>query len=315
MDIELALQDRRRYKAVFSKLRRKARQEPYRLNSSPVFKPISLEWVLRSEKEITRSLLRQICKRNYLPSPASCNEVSVDKKRILYSMAWPDRICEAVLAGIIAEIIEPKLNSRLFSFRSGLSNLQAVNEAAKFFSDGIKLGPLFILKLDVSQYGESIDQEILFRKLHNVLGEQSEYTFSLLKSFLAPYYRTVGKQKLNKLKAGIPAGFALTPVCENLYLSELDDAMSLVEGLFYCRFGDDILAVHSDPGVVDSVKSTILGLLDSMKLTVKKEKQRSVVIGSKLSIDVGKSVFHAAPSIDYLGFRIDPSGKDFLITQ
>ena len=120
------------YSVLFERLRKKARQSPRRRNSHPVCRHLSLNWILNNEALVTRQLVREIRARNYQPLPCTRSEVLLDKRRLLYSLSWPDRIVENLTADLLQRALEPLFSDRLFSFRKGRSNYLAVQDVGGY---------------------------------------------------------------------------------------------------------------------------------------------------------------------------------------
>jgi hypothetical protein len=98
---------------------------------------------------------------------------------------------------------------------------------------------------------------------------------------------------------GLPTGSALVPPIENLYLGEVDRAMTSVEGVFYARYGDDMLLAHENRQVVEGALATLEGITTALGLSLHK---RSPLFFN----GAGREGAHV---IDYLGCRIGFDGS------
>ena len=311
MDLYAELKDRKNYAAVFADLREKAREAPYRLSSRPVRKAISLEWILAEESLVTGRLLRAIRRRKYLPQEGRRNEIQLDKKRRIYALCWPDKIVEAVMARALAAAVEGQLSQRLFSYRKGRSNLLAVQSLAEYFKLNAARGvPVFVIKRDVDHFGESIRVGTLLEKIQAVIGEQDPYADTLLRSFLRPRFRDSAGDEILTLKQGLPDGFAITTVCENLYLTEVDKAMEVESDALYCRYGDDIMLAHTSPQRALHLAEVLQNRVGRLGLEFKKEKMKNVCLTAGPA--KAESPFVLGRSLDYLGFNISAGGEIFL---
>lgn len=304
---------RERYRQVFSHLRDKVRAEPYRLESAPINKNFSLRWALTAEDEITSFLIKEIKRKKYQPDVCRVAEVELDKKRKLYSFSWPDKIFELMLGRLLGESLEPFLSERVFSFRRGYSNFQAVREFSEFIKQQLSVSQeLYVVKRDIADFGDTIDSTLLLGKIKAVLGQQEPYAYQLIDLFLRPYFIDAKAKTKQRLTKGLPTGCSITPVCENFYLTELDAHCSAINDGFYCRYGDDILFVHAVQSVAKDCALQMEQILAGHKLEFRQEKMQNTFFSKNMTSDATKGGFSSATSIDYLGFNINFEGEIFL---
>ena len=163
-----------------------------------------------------------------------------EKVRTIYTASWPDRIILMGIQALLSRHFEPLYSNRLYSFRKGRGTFQA-HQAFHVF---LKKHPhAWVAKRDITQYGDSISQEILYQKLNQHIPTESHpRLYTLLRQALAPEFIDAENQR-GQVTAGIPSGSPLTPVLENFYLMELDQEMDDIcnqdHSCFYARYGDD----------------------------------------------------------------------------
>ena len=313
MNFFQALCNPENFNAIFTRLRQRCASDPFLRSRSPASQHLTLEWILQAEDLVTASLVRELRSRRYRPGVSIRSTVKADKDREIYSLAWPDKIVEALLAKLLSETIAPSLHRRLFSFRKGLSNIIALKDFAAYLAKQCPdTAPIYIVKRDVAAYGDSINQTMLFSKLAKIVGAQDPYVLQLLQAFLATQFRTTTSAEVCNLSHGIPAGFALTPVCENLYLADFDQILGNFSDGFYCRYGDDILFADRDPQTVARAATTIDQELAKLGLHTKTEKVANLCLCLKPPNHHNQSQFRPVDSFDHLGFNLDRSGKLFL---
>lgn len=318
------------YRPVFHNLRQKASTDPYRLFSHPVNCQITLDWVLRNEDSVSKFLTKAIKKQSYRPQPAHRHLVQLDKPRQLFSLAWPDRIVEMALARLIDQIVSPNLSSNLHSYRKGLGNLTAVKALADFVAEQLKdNNKVYLIKRDIKDFGQSVNPELLFQKLSEVLGKQSDYFWSLLRDFLLPTYNDLQKSPLQKQTMGLPDGYALTPVCENLFLNGIDSLFSKKDAdeqteqqstgspndhqSIYLRYGDDILLASNYRDYLLQQLPLLEKELTKLELHLKADKCVNIVFNKQKSTSSQQdNYFKPASCIDYLGLRVSGTGKIFI---
>ncbi|MBL7662432.1 hypothetical protein JNK13_06745 [bacterium] len=289
------------YDLFFDQLRAKALKTPRKLFSKSQNQPLTLAWILDNQHLVIKEIIADIQRKKYIPGPASSYEIVLGKRRVLYRMSWQDRIIEGVLAQAIYRAVDNQLSSRLYSFRKGRSHYLVVKELADF----IKLcrmnrKTLLIAKYDIANYGENINHNLLRLDLENYLGNQDPYLWSLIDHFLRPQI------SLNhQLMKGLPTGFHLVPVCENIYLSKFDQSFDYLTETFYARFGDDILLATTDLALAQELQSRAEHLIRERCLTLNQNKS------FKLAFTFDNST-PSEKNFDYLGFNINESGELFI---
>jgi hypothetical protein len=174
-----------------------------------------------------------------------------EKVRVLYTSPWPDRIVQMAMQTLLAGALEGAYSSRLYSFRKGLGTQHAHRAFREYLQN--QGGAVHVAKRDITAFGDSIVQSILWQKIEAVMDPGANPVFaSLLKQAISPFYRE-GDQEPVQLLQGIPSGSPLTPVLENLYLMEIDAWMDAAcesdPRFFYARFGDDIVLAHPEQSV------------------------------------------------------------------
>jgi hypothetical protein len=311
MDLYRELSTPKNYREIFELLRQKAQEQPYRLHSHPGSKHLSLKWILAAENEIIRFLSGGIRERAYFPQRCTVNEVMLDKKRRLYSLCWPDRIMDALLGRRLGQLVEPHLSPCVFSYRPGFSSHGAIRMVGAYMlRRHAQRRPVYVVKRDISQYCEKIDLSIMLGMLKPRVGPQEEYIWRLIESFVSPRCLDPVSGKEGPLELGVPVGCAVVPACANLYLTELDQAMSREPEGLYCRYGDDIVVAHSDAAVLARLSGEMEEIVARLKLEFKQEKRRDLVLAE--APPAARAPYRPVRSFDYVGFNVNFAGEIFL---
>ena len=226
-DIYTALLDKKRYKAVFEKLRSRTRVDLYRLYSYTNYSEMSLIWILSNERLVCNWIIKQIKQKSYSVAPSREAPAFIAKKeRLLYRLEWPDRILQTVLAQILAEYWESIFPDCLFSFRKGKNIWQAIEVVTKYVKSHSS-EPLFVLQRDVKSYGDSIPHAPLLRCIKENLQGVDNFVLNLIRQFIQ-YEYVSSEAEFRKKTIGLPTGMPLNCVLENLYLLSLDKAVSSI---------------------------------------------------------------------------------------
>jgi len=305
--------DKKVYREVFNKLRAKAKAEKRRLSSTPCSKSVSLRWILANESYVVRSIIREIRSKSFSFSPALRHSVKLDKQRDLFSLPWPERIVEAAISELVNKLIEPQLSEQLFSFRKGRGNLCALNSVARFLVSN-PAADIYCIKRDISRFGESIEGDLLWQSFQGVLDGHDPYVITLVKQLLSPLYTMRDTIGTEQLEIGLPTGFCITPISENLFLSDLDHALVGIQGGHYARFGDDILLMHPARSGVLEMKEILDMGIRRKSLAFKEEKGTEILLSNSPDRQLDTQ-FRSAQSFDYLGYSVSRTGLLFLSSK
>lgn len=158
--------------------------------------------------------------------------------------------------------------------------------------------PKFIIKTDIKEFYESIDIEILMKKIKS--SQLLSYpTRKYIRGIINAYIKISGRNK------GIPRGIGISSYLSELYLKDFDEKIKESKDLvFYSRYVDDIIMIFSSQAGIDYEWT-----LNSAKELLKKE-------NLSLNEDANKTTtikFLDASQVynfDYLGysFKFDGGG-------
>lgn len=172
--------------------------------------------------------------------------------------------------------------------------------------------PKGIISLDLKSCFESITPRKVTEKLRRD-AKVSTQTIHLLELFLSQA-RHFGN---NKYTRGLPRGILLSSTLAELYLKELDERISCLEGVYlYIRYVDDILvlAARSSKAVFDDINERI----KHQELMLNKKKSRTLDAGCECAFEcihhIGKCpcqnkcmckrTTDNLEYVDYLGYRL-----------
>ncbi|WP_260295516.1 antiviral reverse transcriptase Drt3a [Sedimenticola hydrogenitrophicus] len=157
--------------------------------------------------------------------------------------------------------------------------------------------PKFIIKTDIESFYESIDRNLLIKKL-NKNPILSLSTRKLIGKLLRDYDNLTGQDK------GIPRGIGISAYLSELYLKDFDQKIRAIKNLtYYSRYVDDIIVVIAPKSAetVDDYFEKINSLIKSDLLSLKNNKSEWFTY---TGIETGFS-------FDYLGYKFKKNGKNF----
>jgi hypothetical protein len=286
-------------------------------------KGVPLAAVTMDRSRVARLLARAVECGEYLVGPARVRTVRVDgKARTLFGYGLFDLIVHGVVAGVLAEAVEPTLSDRLYSYRSGVSWLDAVGAFAAYARAHRRDRPdprargLYVLRRDVASYTDSIpvdETSAIWSQVTGALGLEAEITGSENPPW--PVVRDVLRATViedhgrpRRLDAGVPTGQPIASVAFNLYLRDLDHEMTAVPGAFYARYSDDLLFAHPDPTVARDAAAAIERRVHALRLDLKAEKARDLYLtGAGRASDAWPGA-RGVQAVGYLGMDVAIDG-------
>ncbi len=157
-------------------------------------------------------------------------------------------------------------NNNLCSFRTTTD----VKRTIRRLVNTSDIDKKFVYKVDVSDYFNSVDIDILLPLLKEAL-EHDENLYLFIAAILTnPYSVKDGKNVL--IKKGIMAGVPIASFLANLYLKELDQYF-YNNKVIYIRYSDDIIVFADTQEELDGYIETIKNTLAKYKLTINKSKE------------------------------------------
>jgi retron-type reverse transcriptase len=208
------------------------------------------------------------------------------KFREIYLLSLRDKVIHKAMADPLATMLDRHFYPNLFSYRKGkyYGTIAAARKVRILLEKNP--GKVHVFKADISDYFDSIHQGLLLEKFRNYLPEEPEL-MRWLEKFV--HQRRCEKGIVYSPIVGIPTGSGLSPVCANLYLTELDRQM-FRKGYHYLRYGDDVLLLATDKGVLQEGRSLMEDILTQHHLSLSEKKTL---------------VCEPGQPFDYLGYRFE----------
>lgn len=184
---------------------------------------------------------------------------------------YPDRIIQWAIMLNIRERIESSFILDTYAsipnrgIHFGLSRMRKSISANR---------PEYFLKLDITKFYPSIDQDIMMDKVKRLI--KCDKTLKLIQLIVS------------SVPSGVPIGNYLSQYLGNLYLSEIDHyCKNDLSCSMYYRYMDDIV-------ILDNSKDRLWCILDKIRLRTKE---------LKLSIKDNYTVSRVDEGIDFMGYR------------
>ncbi|MFZ4715473.1 MAG: reverse transcriptase domain-containing protein [Bacteriovoracaceae bacterium] len=293
---------RENFDQSIARILKKAKERSSMLGPKHDFLDIHLKTLLANEGEFFQLILDFFAHEKIELSPFKKIEIITNKKREIFIASWCERILLMMAQNTLSRILEPHFSKTLYSFRKGLGPIKAKGDLGNFLK---KCPDAYVIQLDISNYGPSINQSFLKERLEN-LNELRDSAFlkPVLIEAISILYQNANGVK-SKLDQGIPSGSPLVPVVENFYLMPIDQ-LAQSQNIFYGRYGDDIILVSEDPAKLNSIFENIQKTLSTLELTLKSEKVKKRYLGKSPSKDLG---FKSSHFFEWIGSSFNNQGE------
>lgn len=189
------------------------------------------------------------------------------KKRIVYSLPEDETMVLKLLTWLMIRKYDTMLSDNLYSFRpnysakDALRRLQTLPDICEYYS----------YKLDVSNYFNSIDVELLLPMLKDLFTEDKQlYDFftSMLKD-----PRVMDEGHFIEEQKGVMAGMPYAVFFANVFLTKVDRQFENIPGVIYCRYSDDIIIFTKDKQILEDAKLRLHDSLDEYNLSINHDKE------------------------------------------
>lgn len=253
---------------------------------------------LRKLGELHKCLYRRTCHFR----PGFCLNFNFNGKlRTVYVYPWEERLIDLLLYRILNCRLNSWFSPSCYAYRMNRLGIDLCQKRiACALEDARK--PIYVIKRDIYDYFNSIDHEILIKKV-STLVDKDDYLFTLLKERIEFCY--LKDNKVTRAQKGIPFGTAVACLFANIYLTDLDRALGAISGLKYFRYSDDILFFSTEREIILDALGSFNRQLQELKLADKQSQRRDLIF-SEERIDDLQFVF--ANKFKHLGLEFRANG-------
>jgi group II intron reverse transcriptase/maturase len=231
---------------------------------------VSIKQYKKEEAKNLRELHRLLKEKRYAPKELRRAYIPKGKteQRSLGIPTIRDRIVQQALLNILSPIFEVNFHNDSYGFRPYRSAQQAVKEVR----EAVKQGRRWIVEVDICKYFDSVNHELLLKKLNEEISDGS--ILKLIKQFLKSGVMEEGVKV--QTEEGTPQGGVISPLLANIYLNEFDWQMSL-EGYKVVRYADDLVVLCESQEESERAYSMIKRIIeDKLQLKIHEGKTRIV---------------------------------------
>ena len=231
-----------------------------------------------------KALQQELIEKKWQPQPYL--KISIPKKenerRVLGLLCIKDKIVQQAIRQVLEPRFEKSFVSNSYGYRPGKGHTKAVRYAFSCFHN--KKYP-YVLRLDIDNYFDTVDHEILFKRAFPIIADDE--LFRLVK-LCVKMGMVTKNMKWNEVEKGVPQGAILSPMLSNFYLHPFDQFV-LTRTKMYVRYADDFL-------IFCTAKDDADNLL----------RQCSVFLSQRLKLQLNTpSISETKNQLEFLGVLLD----------
>jgi RNA-directed DNA polymerase len=141
-----------------------------------------------------------------------------------------DRFIQQAMQQVMQKHLDPQFSQYSFGFRPGRSQHQAVEQAQKYVSSGLR----FVVDIDLEKFFDTVNHDVLMGRVAKRITDKR--VLRLIRAFLNSGMMEEGL--VTTTEEGVPQGGPLSPLLSNLLLDELDKELEKRK-LSFVRYADD----------------------------------------------------------------------------
>jgi len=200
-------------------------------------------------------------RRAFIPKPGS------KEKRPLGIPAVRDKVVQTALKMVIEPIFEREFMDTSYGFRPGKGCKDALRKVEQL----LKAGYTWVVDADLRSYFETIRHDRLMEQVRQRIADHR--ALDLIESFLKQ--QILEDLQLWTPEAGSPQGAVVSPLLSNIYLHEVDKAMTAA-GFEMVRYADDFVIMCRNRQEAEAALSRVTGLVSQQGLTLHPDKTKLV---------------------------------------
>jgi len=216
--------------------------------------------------------------RCYIDKPGS------KKKRPLGIPVIGDRVCQQAVQNVLSPVFEEYFHEDSYGFRPGRSTHTAARRVEELRKQGYRT----VVDLDIKGFFDNVDHEILMRLVRQVIKDRR--VLGLIRGWLKAGVMEEGNVRYQT--SGTPQGGVISPLLSNIYLTDLDNALTAA-GYQFVRYADDVVILCRREEEAPEALNYVREVLGRLKLELSEE---------KTAISTFKAGF------DFLGFHFTRRG-------
>lgn len=218
----------------------------------------SIQDVDENLKDHLQEILQELKSKSWKPQPYL--RVFIPKKenevRKLGLLTVKDKIVQTAIKMLIEPRFEKAFVKNSFGYRPQKGHTRAIRYAMHLIRSR---KAHYVLRLDVDNYFDSIDHDILFKRLMPLITDTEVMRLVQLCTKMG---MVTSKMKWDEITMGVPQGAVLSPLLSNYYLHAFDQSI-LHKTSMYVRYADDFIILTETKEEAEQLQKTVMDFLKS----------------------------------------------------
>ncbi len=198
------------------------------------------------------ALSEELSTKTYRHQPYHRFTIQDPKMRVIHKATVRDRVVHHLVFRFLEPYFVPSFIHQSYSSQIGKGTHRAVDDVAvalRKVSQNYTV-QVWVLKMDVAKFFDSIDHDILLGLLQRRVDDPD--IIWVLERIIRAYHSPFGRGK------GVPIGNLTSQIFANIYLGELDQYVKHVLRMrWYFRYADDAVVIGHSPALLAQVRDAI----------------------------------------------------------
>lgn len=221
------------------------------------------------KKRKYKKIAKLIAKEKYIfdyPTKSIISKMNNTKKRVVYSFKKEETYILKFITYMLYKY-DNCFSPNCYAFRKNIG----VKKAIKYLTKKNNIDNMYGYKIDISNYFNSIDINILLPILKDVMVDDVKL-YNLISNILIND-KVCYNNNINTESKGVMAGTPISPFLANLYLKEMDEYFYNKKAI-YLRYSDDILIFAKDKEKLNEYIEKINDYLEKYNLKINPSKEK-----------------------------------------
>ncbi len=192
----------------------------------------------------------------WFPQPYLSIEIPKKQKEVrkLGLLSIKDKIVQHAIKSLVEPIFENSFVENSYAYRPNKGHTKAVRRTLE---ECQKKRNIYVLRLDIDNYFDNINQHLLGARLHNLIDDEEIVRLIMLSVQMGVVNKRL---KWSDTSEGVPQGAILSPLLSNFYLTPFDKYV-LTLSRSYIRYADDFCIMCQSREEAEDILSRVADYL------------------------------------------------------
>lgn len=210
--------------------------------------------------EVSRELMKELLEGTYIPKPYSAFKPE-GKELLTGQLYWKDLVIQSLIYKILKNPLDNMLPMSVVGFRPHISERDIIEK----IEEALKLGYNKTLVFNIKNFYKSVNHQKLIKILSHYIPLSDDVVLKTIERFLKVGY--IFENQFKETSKGLPPGSPLSPLLSNVYLIDIDKALSTPDIQMF-RHADTYLLMSTSEDILMEKLNTARKLLREINLSI-----------------------------------------------